>query len=133
LAIDSIVWESAMIRDSVVVAAAMLAVPAAVAAQPVSFEQDVLPIFELRCIECHQPGGQGFEASGLDLTSYETLMEGTQHGPVVVPREYFASTLGAAIDWRVEEDIRMPFHRKKLSKCERQAIRDWVQQGARDN
>lgn len=102
-------------------------------AQPVSFEDDVFPILELRCVECHQPGGQGYEANGLDLTSYEGVMEGTRNGPVIVPREYVSSTLGAAIDWRVNPQIRMPYHGKKLSKCELLMIRQWIQQGAHDN
>jgi hypothetical protein len=34
---------------------------------PTSFAEDVFPIFKGRCIDCHQPGGPGYEASGLDL------------------------------------------------------------------
>jgi hypothetical protein len=118
-----------------VVAAGVVGMGAAgpVAAQ-VSFEDDVQPIFELRCVECHQPGGQGYEANGLDLTSYEGVMAGTKFGPVVVPREPTTSTLAAAVEWlNVEPELRMPFHRKKLSKCETLMIRQWIQQGARDN
>ncbi len=33
--------------------------PAGVAAQ-VSFKEDIFPIIELRCLECHQPGGIGY-------------------------------------------------------------------------
>ncbi len=29
------------------------------AAEPMSFAEDVLPIFKGRCIGCHQPGRQG--------------------------------------------------------------------------
>ena len=41
------------------------------AAGKTSFAEDVLPIFKGRCIGCHQPGGEGFEKSGLDLSTYE--------------------------------------------------------------
>ena len=46
--------------------------PAAKAAPPstVSFAEDVFPIFKGRCVDRHHPGGQGYEASGLDLTTY---------------------------------------------------------------
>ena len=37
------------------------------------------------CISCHQPGGQGYEASRLDLTSYDGLMKGTIFRAVVIP------------------------------------------------
>ena len=59
------------------------------AAQPlqprVSFSEDVLPLLKFRCASCHQPGGEGYEQSGLDLTSYQGVMKGTTFGPMVVP------------------------------------------------
>jgi mono/diheme cytochrome c family protein len=41
----------------------------ACAADPTSFAEDVMPIFRGRCVSCHQPGGEGLEKSGLDLTN----------------------------------------------------------------
>lgn len=105
----------------------------AAAQEAASFKDDVFPIIELRCLECHVPGGSGYEASGLDLRTYEGLMKGTKHGPVVVPRSAFESNLTAVIDHRVDPAIRMPHNAKKMSKCERFAIRTWINQGARDN
>jgi hypothetical protein len=55
------------------------------AAEPVSFSEDILPIFVGRCIDCHQPGGEGYVKSGLDLSTYEGTMEGTKFGPMVIP------------------------------------------------
>ncbi len=103
-----------------------------VAAQ-VSFEEDVFPIIELRCLECHQPGGTGYEKSGLDLRTYEGLMKGTKYGSMVTPGHALESNLLAVIDRRVSSEIWMPHKRKQLSKCERQAFRFWIMQGARDN
>ena len=40
------------------------------AADPISFKEDVFPTLELRCLECHQPGGDGYEKSGLDMRTY---------------------------------------------------------------
>ncbi len=39
----------------------------------VSFKEDVFPIIELGCLECHQPGGKGYQRSGLDMRTYEDL------------------------------------------------------------
>ncbi len=103
-----------------------------VAAQ-VSFEEDVFPIIQLRCLECHQPGGTGYEKSGLDLRTYEGLMKVTKYGSMVTPGSAFESNLLAVIDRRVSSEIWMPHKRKQLSKCERQAFRFWIMQGARDN
>jgi hypothetical protein len=105
----------------------------AAAQAAVSFKEDIVPIIELRCLECHKPGGPGYEASGLDLRTYEGLMKGTKFGPVVMPGQAFESNLIAVIDQRTEPEIWMPHNRKRLSKCERLLLRFWVNQGARDN
>ncbi len=102
-------------------------------APTVSFKEDVLPIFKGRCVECHAPGGKGFEASGLDLQTYAGLMKGTKFGPMVIAGDPGGSSLMALLDWRVAPQIRMPHGTKKLSTCDRDAIREWIQEGALDN
>lgn len=106
---------------------------AAWADQHVSFKDDLFPIIQIRCLACHVPGGPGYEKSGLDLRTYEGLMKGTKHGPVVVPRSAFTSNLIAVIDGRTAPELRMPHHKKRMTKCERLIFRFWVNQGADDN
>ncbi len=107
--------------------------PHRAAADHISFKEDVQPILELRCLECHQPGGAGYEASGLDMRTYESLMKGTRHGPVVVPGDAFTSHLNALVEWRAPPEIRMPHNKKKLTHCEINIFRRRVNQGANDN
>ena len=102
-------------------------------APTVSFKEDVLPIFKGRCVECHAPGGKGFEASGLDLQTHTGLMKGTKFGPMVIAGDAQGSSLMALLDWRVAQQIRMPHGTKKLSTCDRDAIRHWIEEGALDN
>lgn len=103
-----------------------------VAAQ-VSFKEDVFPIIEIRCLECHQPGGKGYERSGFDLRTYEGLMKGTKYGSMITPGSWIESNLLAVIDRRTASEIWMPHNKKQLSKCERLTLRRWVMQGARNN
>ena len=105
----------------------------AAADEAVSFKEDVFPILQLRCQECHQPGSEGYETSGLDLMTYEGLMKGTKHGPIVKPGNWVESNLLAVIDRRTDKKIWMPHNRKPMSKCEKLLLRFWVSQGARDN
>ncbi len=102
-------------------------------ADTISFKEDVFPIMQIRCVACHQPSGQGYETSGLDLRTYEGLMKGTKHGPVVLPGRPFTSNLIVVIEHRSESEIWMPHQRKQLSKCERQTFRFWISQGAKNN
>jgi hypothetical protein len=106
---------------------------APVMAQEVSFAEDVLPVMNFRCTECHQPGGDGYEISGLDLTSYEGVMAGTKHGPMIIPGSWQESNLLAVIEHRTDRKIWMPHNRKPLSKCEILLLRFWVLQGAKNN
>jgi hypothetical protein len=99
----------------------------------VSFAEDIAPILKGWCVSCHEPGGQGYEASGVDLRSYEGLMKGTKFGPVVIPKQPDASTLIALIYGRTSPKIRMPFKHKPLPDCLRNNVWTWIFQGAKDN
>jgi mono/diheme cytochrome c family protein len=98
-----------------------------------SYREDVLPIFVGRCVSCHQPGGEGTEKSGLDLTTYAGLMKGTKYGPMVIPGDPESSNLMLLLDWRASPELRMPHGKKQLSSCDRNAIRSWIREGAKDN
>jgi Planctomycete cytochrome C len=103
------------------------------AAEEVSFELDVQPILESRCTQCHAPGGTGYRQSGLDLTSYEGLMKGTKHGPIVVPGDPFTSNLNVLVEGRASSELRMPHNQRPLLRLQQQIIADWVKQGAQNN
>jgi hypothetical protein len=106
----------------------------ACAAQPqVSFSEDILPLLKWKCASCHQSGGEGYEKSGLDLTSYEGVMKGTKFGPMVVPGDPDLSNLMLLLDWRAAPAIRMPHGKKQLSICDRNTIRTWIMEGAKGN
>jgi mono/diheme cytochrome c family protein len=98
-----------------------------------SFREDVVPIFKGRCESCHQSGGEGAQKSGLDLTTYAGLMKGTKFGPMVVPGDPDSSNLMLLLDWRASPELRMPHGAKQLSTCDRNAIRAWIREGAKDN
>jgi len=98
-----------------------------------SFVEDVLPIFRGRCFGCHSPGGEGVQKSGLDLTTYEGVMKGTNHGPMVIARDPQSSNLMWLLDHRGKPETRMPHSGKKLSTCDRDAIRAWIREGALNN
>ena len=78
-------------------------------------------------------GGAGYEKSGLDLTTYEGLMKGAKFGAMVIPRDPEGSNLMWLLDWRASPEVRMPHGKKKLSICDRNAIRAWIREGAKDN
>lgn len=97
----------------------------------VSFKDDIMPILQIRCLECHTKGGSGLEKSGLNLDTYESLMKGTTFGPVITPGNAMTSNLLLLVEGKTA--VRMPHNRKSLTKCEIDLLRDWVQKGAKNN
>lgn len=104
------------------------------AAQQVSFNKDITPILQKHCFECHLPGKPGQVASGLDMTNYQTLMKGTKFGPVIKPGNSVSSTLVILVEGHADPSIKMPHgNRPPLSADEVKTIRQWIDQGAKDN
>ena len=93
-----------------------------------TFKDHVRPILRAECMNCHNPDKA---KGGLDLSSYEGLMKGTKHGPIVVPGEPLTSNLNVLIEGRAQ--VQMPHNQRPLLKSQQEIIREWVKQGAKDN
>ncbi len=110
----------------------VMAIPAL--AQDVSYKSDISPIIHDYCLSCHQPGGKGYEASGLDMRTYQSLMKGTKFGSVIKPGDSFTSILIQLVEGRAHSSIKMPFGMSgSLSKTNIDLMKKWVDQGAKDN
>ena len=105
------------------------------ATQQVSYQQDVAPILQARCVKCHiAPGGSGYRATGLQLDTYEALMRGTVYGPVVVQGDSRRSIFNMLVEGRAGKLQRMPHQDDDgLSKTQIDILKNWVNQGALDN
>lgn len=110
-----------------------LVLASACAKKEISYAADVQPILKQYCLECHVPGGAGYEASAFDMSSYESLMKGGKFGPFVIPGDPMSSTLNMLVEGRADPSIRMPHGREQLTKREIEILRDWVQEGAKSN
>lgn len=115
------------------VLAAGLAMLAACSPSSVSYTNNVQPLFAKNCVECHAPGKPGFEASGLDMTSYPSLMKGGKFGPLIKPGDAFTSALNMLVEGRANPSIRMPHGKEKLSAAQIELLKTWVNDGAKNN
>jgi hypothetical protein len=91
----------------------------------VSFADDILPILESRCMNCH--GGERVE-EGLALLSYADLMAGSDNGSVVTPGDADNSLMIELVS-----TLKMPKKGPKLTPPQVQIMIDWVNQGALNN
>lgn len=100
----------------------------------VSFSKEIQPILTQHCLQCHDEKGAGTVASGLRLSNYETLLQGTKFGPVIKPGDSLSSTLIILVEGRANPSINMPHgNQTPLSNGQIQTLRQWIDQGARNN
>ena len=100
----------------------------------VSFSQDVKPIFDKNCIQCHAAGGAGEVASGFNMETYDSLMKGTQYGPMVVAGDIEGSNLLVLMEGRADPSISMPHGgNDPVASRDIETIRSWIRQGAKNN
>ena len=97
----------------------------------VSFANDVLPIFELRCAECHGATDENGEVRtevSLNLLEYERVMLGSEFGTVIEAGDPANSFL---LDMIV--DGTMPEQGDPVPEEEIAIIRAWIEAGAPNN
>jgi len=117
-----------------VLALMLIALAGCKSEEKVSFSQDVKPIIDKYCIECHQSGGEGMAASGFNLEDYAGVMKGTKHGPMVIAGDSVGSNMLVLMEGRADPSISMPHGKMEgASSKELEAIRIWIDQGAQDN
>ncbi len=115
------------------VSCSALASPAQVGGD-ISYRDDVFPILHDYCLGCHQPGGTGYEKSGLDMSTFQSLMKGSKFGSVIKPGDSFTSIIIQVIEGRVHESVKMPLGMSSgLARDKIEILKQWVDQGAKDN
>jgi mono/diheme cytochrome c family protein len=94
-------------------------------AGPVSFSRQIAPILAAKCSECH---GAETKEAGLDLSTYEATMKGSEYGTVVEAGDAAGSLLIEMVSAG-----EMPQDADPLPAEEIALIRAWIQAGATNN
>src|ERR1019366_5473202 len=112
----------ASIRGPAAAVLSVLIVFAVAAAEPApSFEKQIAPLLQSRCLKCHNPAKA---RGGLDLTTHDALHKGGEKGVVVVPGKSLDSVLYAKV-----RDGKMP-PGQPLGESEVALVRGWIDDGA---
>lgn len=96
-----------------------------------SYASDIQPFFDNRCVSCHggvDDDGQKRLEAALNLTSYETLMAGSEFGSVVEPGDAEGSILLEML-----LDGSMPEEGDPATPEEIEMITNWITEGAENN
>ena len=87
---------------------------------PQTYEGIFAALFNGRCVGCHS--GPNAEA-GLDLSSYATILEGNDNGPVIVPNDVSGSLI-------VQIQSGAKDHFGQMLDDELEALKNWIAAGA---
>ena len=129
-------------KSLVTITVALLGVALTGCERQVSFSADVKPILDNYCISCHTGSGEGEAASGFAVDGYDSVMQGTKFGKVVVPGSSMSSSLYLVVTEKVDPKIHMPPHHDEalaegrgfaLSREHIETIGTWIDQGAKNN
>ena len=97
-------------------------------ANKITFDDHIMPIFRAKCLSCHNPNKK---SSGLDLSSYTSLMVGGSSGEVIEPGSAEDSYLYMLVTH--DSEPFMPPKSDKMATDVLNQIRDWIDAGAPEN
>lgn len=99
----------------------------ATAAERITYEDHVFPIFEQSCLNCHNPDKT---KGGLDLSSYTNTLKGGSGGKIVEPNDTGSSLLTSVM--RTGE-LKMPPEGDAISPAQIATIKAWIEGGLLEN
>src|ERR1041384_4334015 len=88
------------------------------------FRDTIQPVLEKNCLPCHNPR---LKQAGLDLSTRESALKGSENGPVVVVGKPEDSRLYKLVA-RISEPG-MPFQSPKLPDATIAGIAEWIKNG----
>jgi len=101
------------------------------AEKPVSYYEDIRPIFQAHCQGCHQPAK---DKGGYVMTDFASLLAGGDSDKTaVVPKDAAKSHLLALITPNAKGETEMPKDKAPLSKPEIELVQRWIAAGAIDD
>lgn len=124
---------SATHRFSLVVfGTAALALPAHAA---VSFEKQILPVLEAKCLGCHkapfmEDGKLKKPKADLRLDAAWAMLKGAESGPALVPGNLAKSYMYEVVTLPKDDDMFMPPKGDPLTADELKLLKEWIESGA---
>ncbi|MFT7171986.1 MAG: hypothetical protein ACI9NQ_000195 [Paracoccaceae bacterium] len=98
------------------------------AADKITYDDDIFPIFEAKCLNCHNPDKK---KGDLDLSTYMGTMAGSSGGKIALAGDGGSSKL-FGVTVQTEEPI-MPPEGDKIAKKDADLIRAWIDGGLLEN
>tara|TARA_B100001057_G_scaffold51774_1_gene45986 strand:+ start:2649 stop:5009 length:2361 start_codon:yes stop_codon:yes gene_type:complete len=105
-----------------------ISVNLSVAADKITYDDHIFPIFESKCLNCHNPDKK---KGDLDLSTYTGTMAGSSGGKIALSGDGGSSKL-FTVTVHTEEPV-MPPEGDKIAKKDAELIRTWIDGGILEN
>ena len=105
-----------------------ISVNLSVAADKITYDDHIFPIFESKCLNCHNPDKK---KGDLDLSTYTGTMAGSSGGKIALSGDGGSSKL-FTVAVHTEEPV-MPPEGDKIAKKDAELIRTWIDGGILEN
>ncbi len=105
----------------------LLTVPLAAAADKVTFDDHVMPIFQQSCLNCHNPDKA---KGGLDLSTFAGTMKGGSGGKIVEPGDPGSKLVGCVLQ---TASPKMPPEGERVPAAQIDILKQWVEGGLLEN
>ena len=96
------------------------------ASADISFESDVVPVFNKYCVGCHNDDDS---EGGFSLESFSALRNGGEHGPAIMPGNASASLLFRMVNGAAETKM-PPEDEPAPNAAEIAVLHQWIKEGA---
>ncbi len=114
------------------IAKPLFIVLAALSAQAdVSFEKDILPIFQKSCSACHFPPTEPLKGK-LDLSTVAATLKGGADGAIIVPGKADESRLVQIVEGKLEPIMPPEGKGERLTPEAIALLKQWINEGAKD-
>jgi hypothetical protein len=109
------------VKKIAVLSATIVAALSAQGADKITFDEHVLPIFRNACLNCHNPDKR---KAGLDLSTYQGTLQGSENGKVLQSGNAGASLLFKCV--KGTEEPKMPPKGDMLTEAELALVEKWI-------
>jgi len=101
----------------------------------VSFEKQILPVLEAKCLGCHkaphmEDGKMKKPKADLRLDAAWAMLKGAESGPALVPGNLAKSYMYEVVTLPKDDDMFMPPKGDPLTADEIQLLKEWIESGA---
>ena len=117
-------------RLSVRAAVLFSVVAGSLPAAPVDYARQIKPMFQAACVKCH---GATTQKSKLKLDTAAAVLKGGENGAAIQPGKSSDSLLIQAIEGTHAEIPKMPYKRPPLDSAQVALIKQWINEGAKNN